>query len=86
MGLAFITINFCWIFVNIMLWYEYHFSTAEFYFKYPVWVLIVNVILSMAGEVISIKVFRNEIRLLNGTLLNVAAWILCAILNQIAVW
>jgi hypothetical protein len=86
LGSVFIALNIYWIFVIIQLWYNYHFSNLEFYFKYPDWVLLVNVILCLAAEIISFKMFRKEIKLLLGVLISSCIWIVCAVINMITVW
>jgi len=86
LGSIFIGLNILWIFVNLQLWYKYHFSNLQFYFKYPDWVLFVNIILCIVGEIVGLKVYRKETNIARGALINIAVWILCAILNQIVKW
>lgn len=86
LGYIFIALNFFWIFINIQVLYNYHFSHQQFYFKYPDWVLVVNILLCLTGEIISFRILRQEIKMMRGVLYTSAIWVACALINMISAW
>jgi len=69
-GQIILIINSYWIWDNLYLLYLYHYSSILFFIMFPDWTLILNAILGLIGIVISIKVIRKKMKIMQGILID----------------
>lgn len=75
-GLIQMIVSILFFLYHADLLYAYKFILAEYYFMYPNWVLIINIVLGVLGFLIGLKTYRNKIKIRNGYL-----WILLLVLG-----
>ncbi|WP_196886416.1 hypothetical protein [Aureivirga sp. CE67] len=58
LGIIEILISAYWIYNNIELYYEYHYTDILFMFMYPDWVLFSNIIIGLLGIINALFLIR----------------------------
>ena len=69
-------INIYWLWHNLQLTYLYYYSSVLFLTMLSDWLLTLNIVFSLIGILVAIKVLRKKIDLKKGTVINLLLWLL----------
>lgn len=75
-GIILIVINIYWLWHNLQLTYLYYYSSVLFLTMLSDWLLTLNIVFSLIGILVAIKVLRKKIDLKKGTVINLLLWLL----------
>ena len=70
-GILLNVINISWIIFNLILLYQYHFTSIMFFYRVPDWVLILQTILCVINTLFAIKLIQNRVTISKGVIINV---------------
>lgn len=60
-GIFLILFSYCWTFIHVKLFYDYHFTAKLFLVMLPDWILTLNALAGFAGMFESILVLKNKL-------------------------
>jgi hypothetical protein len=60
-GIFLMLFSFCWTFIHVKLFYDYHFTAKLFLIMLPDWILTFNALAGFAGMLESIFVIKNKL-------------------------
>ena len=66
-----VIINLLWVIFFANLYYGYHYTGKLYYFMYPDWILITNIVIGLTGIWIGTSLIFQKIKLITALLIDI---------------
>lgn len=81
-GIIIAILNLLWTSHWIWLFYGYHFTNIFWFFMYPNWVLVLNIVIGLIGVYIGLKLIRNKMSVLTALIIDIPVFLLGLIVSH----
>lgn len=81
-GFMIIILNILWTGYWIWLFYGYHFTSILWFFMYPDWILILNILIGLIGIYLGYRLVKNRISILMALIIDIPIFILGLIITH----
>lgn len=70
-GFVFLGLNILWTGHWFWLFYAYHFTSILWFYMYPAWVLILNILIGLIGIYLGYRLIKDKISIINSLIIDV---------------
>lgn len=78
-----IVLNCFWLYHWLELFYGYHFGGGFYFFRYPDWILVMNIIGGLIGIYLAIRLIKRKISAWTALPVNIGLYCICLLIQTL---